>query len=49
VQEERIVWPPGWPLPTQGMILLGRELAGWVEHVELDIAGAQVIVVLRPQ
>jgi hypothetical protein len=45
--EEEVVWPRGWPLPDAGTIVLGRELGGWVEHVELDLKEERVIVVLR--
>lgn len=47
--EEEVVWPRGWPLPDAGMIVLGKAIGGWVEHVELDAANERILVVLRPQ
>ncbi len=45
--EEEVVWPRGWPVPDAGTIVLGRELSGWVEHVEMDVENERLIVVLR--
>jgi hypothetical protein len=46
--EEEAVWPRGWPLPDAGMVVLGHELGGWVEHVELDLVNDRVLIVMRP-
>lgn len=46
--EEEVAWPRGWPLPDAGTIVLGREIAGWVSHCEMDVKEERVIVVLRP-
>ena len=45
--EEDVTWPKGWPLPDAGAIVSGHTVAGWVEHVEMDIVAQRIIVVLR--
>jgi hypothetical protein len=46
--EEEAVWPQGWPLPQQGTVVTGQELAGWLEHLEMDLVNGRVLLVLRP-
>ena len=45
---EDVLWPKGWPMPESGMIFKGDTLAGWIEHVELDLPAQKIVVILRP-
>ena len=42
-----VLWPKGWPLPEVGTIVHAGPLAGWVEHLEFDLDGERILLVLR--
>lgn len=44
---EDIDWPANWPIPSQGSIVTGKVVGGWVEHVEFDVPSRRTLVVLR--
>ena len=42
-----VLWPTGWPIPSEGSIVAAGPVAGWVDHIEFDVDAVRVLILLR--